>query len=307
MDQTAPKLASHDPVWHRIRQFALALAGEEPILGSLVHASVLNQSRFEDALNYILAQRLGREEAPAVRLRQVFDAVMATDPDIGVAARADLAAVCDRDPACKSPLEALLFFKGYHALQTHRLAHALLNQGRRAFALHLQNRMALTFGIDINPAARLGRGIMIDHGTGVVIGETAVVEDGVSILQGVTLGGTGKEAGDRHPKIREGVMIGAGARILGNIEIGARAKIGAGSVVLKTVPARCTAAGVPARLVGMSANQEPARDMDQSSARTLRWSQRSLELAQQSRRCFCANDRGARSVIAWDSWMWPGK
>jgi serine O-acetyltransferase len=263
MDQTAPKLASHDPVWHSIRQSAIALAGEEPILGSVVHASVLNQSRFEDALNYILAQRLGTEEAPAMLLRQVFDAVIAADPDIGVAARTDLAAVCDRDPACKSPLEALLFFKGYHALQTHRLAHALLRQGRRALALHLQSRMALTFGIDINPAARLGRGIMLDHGTGIVIGETAVVEDGVSILQGVTLGGTGKQAGDRHPKIGEGVMIGAGAGVFGNIDIGARAKIGAGSVVLQDVPAGCTAAGVPARVVGRCANKEPAREMDQ--------------------------------------------
>jgi serine O-acetyltransferase len=197
-------------------------------------------------------------------LHQSFAELNAAHPDIGVAARADLAAVCDRDPACASPVEALLFFKGYHAIQAYRLAHALLNKGRRPFALHLQNRMALTFGADINPAARLGRGLMIDHGTGVVIGETAVVEDGVSILQGVTLGGTGKEAGDRHPKIREGVMIGAGASILGNIEIGARAKIGAGSVVLSDVPPGCTAAGVPARIVGRCASMEPARDMDQS-------------------------------------------
>jgi len=264
MNKPETALASHDPLWQGIRRAAQALASQEPILGSLVHASVLNQPRFEDALNYVLAQRLGTEETPAMLLRQVFDAVVAADPEIGAAARADLAAVCDRDPACKSPLEALLFFKGYHAIQTHRLAHAMLHQGRRALALHLQCRMALVFGIDINPAARLGRGIMIDHGTGVVIGETAVVEDGVSILQGVTLGGTGKEAGDRHPKIRRGVMVGAGAGVFGNIEVGERAKIGAGSVVLKDVPARCTAAGVPARLVGPCANREPAREMDQS-------------------------------------------
>jgi serine O-acetyltransferase len=263
VSQAVAKLVSHDPVWEAIRQAAQALAVDEPILGSLVHASVLNQSRFEDALAYILAQRLGTEEAPAMLLRQVFDAVLTADLEIGAAARADLAAVYDRDPACQSQLEALLFFKGYHALQTYRMAHALLHQGRRALALHLQGRMALTFGIDINPAARLGRAIMIDHGTGVVIGETAVVEDGVSILQGVTLGGTGKDVGDRHPKIREGVMIGSGARVLGNIEVGARAKIGAGSVVLRDVPAGCTAAGVPARIVGQCANQEPAREMDQ--------------------------------------------
>jgi serine O-acetyltransferase len=263
VNQAVAKLASHDPVWEAIRQAAQTLAVEEPILGSLVHASVLNQSRFEDALAYTLAQRLGTEEAPAMLLRQVFDAALATDPDIGAAARADLAAVYDRDPACKSQLEALLFFKGYHAIQAYWMAHALLHQGHRALALHLQSRMSLTFGIDINPAARLGCAIMVDHGTGVVIGETAVIEDGVSILQGVTLGGTGKETGDRHPKIREGVMIGSGARVLGNIEVGARAKIGAGSVVLRDVPAGCTAAGVPARIVGTCANQEPAREMDQ--------------------------------------------
>jgi serine O-acetyltransferase len=264
MRETVAQQASHDPIWEAIRRAAIALANEEPILGSLAHASVLNQSRFEDALNYILAQRLGSEDVPALLLRQVFDTITSGDVQIGMAARADLAAVCDRDPACNSPLEALLFFKGFHSLQAYRMAHALLHQNRRALAFYLQGRMALIFGIDINPAARLGRGIMIDHGTGVVIGETAVVEDGVSMLQGVTLGGTGKEVGDRHPKIREGVMIGAGAGVFGNIEIGARAKIGAGSVVLKTVPARCTAAGVPARLVGACANQEPAREMDQS-------------------------------------------
>lgn len=264
MTRSLPHLAVHDPLWQRIRQSAVTMVAEEPILGSLVHASVLNQSSFENSMTYILARCLETAEAPAIMLHQSFTELAATHPDIGAAARADLAAVYDRDPACASPLEALLFFKGYHAIQTYRLAHALLNKGRRSFALHLQNRMAVIFGIDINPAARLGRGLMIDHGTGVVIGETAVVEDGVSILQGVTLGGTGKDTGDRHPKIREGVMIGAGARVLGNIEIGARAKIGAGSVVLSDVPPGCTAAGVPAKIVGPCANEEPARDMDQS-------------------------------------------
>ncbi len=258
------QFANHDPVWDAIRQAAASLATEEPILGSLVHASVLNQSCFEYALSYILAQRLGSEDVSALLLRQVFDALTMDDGDIGIAARADLVAVSERDPACDSPLEALLFYKGFHAIQAYRFAHALLNRDRRSLALYLQGRMTLVFGIDINPAARLGRGIMIDHGTGVVIGETAIVEDGVSMLQGVTLGGTGKIHGDRHPKVREGVMIGAGAGIFGNIEIGARAKIGAGSVVLKAVPARCTAAGVPARLVGPCAEQEPAREMDQT-------------------------------------------
>lgn len=264
MNKTLATVVSSDPIWDSIRQAAAAMSADEPILGSLAHVSVLNQSCFEDALSFILAQKLATAEAPAMLLRQVFDGLVADDAQIGIAARADLTAVCERDPACKSPMEALLFFKGFHAVQAYRLAHALQQQGRRALALYLQSQAALVFGIDINPAARLGSGIMIDHGTGVVIGETAVVEDGVSMLQGVTLGGTGKHDGDRHPKIREGVMIGAGAGVFGNIEIGARAKIGAGSVVLKPVPASCTAAGVPARLVGPCANQEPAREMDQS-------------------------------------------
>ena len=264
MNTAVVTVANRDPLWDSIREAATTMADEEPILSSFAYVSVLNQTCFEEALNSVLAEQLSSEQTPAMMLRQVFDKLVAEDPRIAMAARADLVAVCERDPACKSPLEALLFYKGFHAIQTYRLARALLQQSRRSLALYLQSRSALVFGIDINPAARLGSGIMIDHGTGVVIGETAVVEDNVSILQGVTLGGTGKEAGDRHPKIREGVMIGAGAGIFGNIEIGARAKIGAGSVVLKPVPASCTAAGVPARLVGPCANREPAREMDQS-------------------------------------------
>jgi len=264
MSQPLLKQPPYDSTWDAIRQAAEELARQEPVLGRLTHIGILHQACFEDALCYILAQRLGNEEAPVILLRQLFDALLAADARIGIAARADLDAVCERDPACKSPLEVLLFRKGFHALETYRFAHAFLHQGRRALALFLQSRMNLVFGIDINPAAQLGSGIMIDHGTGVVIGETAVVEDGVSMLQGVTLGGTGKDVCDRHPKIREGVMIGAGAGIFGNIEVGARSRIGAGSVVLKGVPTQCTAAGVPARLVGTCANKEPAREMDQS-------------------------------------------
>jgi serine O-acetyltransferase len=255
---------SSDPLWDHIRQAAAAVIAEEPIMASLMYAGVLNQSCFEGAMNFILTERLGSEHIPAAPLRRIFNNAVAESAEIGLAARADLAAICERDPACISPLEALLFFKGFHAIETYRYAHTLLQQDRRTLAQYLQSRSALVFGIDINPAARLGRGIMIDHGTGVVIGETAVIEAGVSMLQGVTLGGTGKEAGDRHPKIREGVMLGAGAGVFGNIEIGARAKIGAGSVVLKPVPPSCTAAGVPARLVGPCTNREPAREMDQS-------------------------------------------
>jgi serine O-acetyltransferase len=263
MPQQIARLATHDPVWHDLRAAAAALSDAEPALASLVQASVLSQARFEDALTYILAGKLGSEEVPTVLLRQIFTELADAHPDIGAAARADIAAILDRDPACASALEPLLFFKGFHAVQAYRFAHALLKAKRRALALHLQARINLVFGADINPAAILGRGIMIDHGTGVVIGETAVVGDGVSMLQGVTLGGTGKETGDRHPKIGEGVMIGASAVVLGNITVGARAKIGAGSVVLKDVPGGCTAAGVPARIVGDCASAEPAREMDQ--------------------------------------------
>jgi serine O-acetyltransferase len=263
MNRISTPVARDDALWNGILDAATALANEEPLLRAFVHATVLSQSCFEDALNYILAEKLAGEATPAVVLRQIFGRLLTSDPSIATAAREDLVAVSERDPACRSPLDALLFFKGFQALQAHRMAHALLRD-RRSLALYLQSRCALVFAIDIHPAARLGSGIMIDHGTGVVIGETTIVEDNVSILQGVTLGGTGKEAGDRHPKIREGVLIGAGAGIFGNIEIGACAKVATGSIVLKSVPASCTVAGVPTRLVGPCANREPAREMDQS-------------------------------------------
>jgi serine O-acetyltransferase len=157
----------------------------------------------------------------------------------------------------------VLYFKGFHAIQTHRLAHWLWEKGRKDFALYLQSRSSAVFQTDINPAAHIGRGIFLDHATGLVVGETAVVEDDVSMLQDVTLGGTGKEDGDRHPKIRRGVLIGAGAKILGNIEVGECARIAAGSVVLKSVPPHMTVAGVPARVVGEAGCAEPARAMDQ--------------------------------------------
>jgi serine O-acetyltransferase len=182
---------------------------------------------------------------------------------VGEAFRADLIAVADRDPACMRMMEPLLYFKGFHALQAHRLAHAMLHAGRRDFALLLQSRSSSAFGVDINPAARIGKGVFLDHATSLVVGETCVIEDDVSILQGVTLGGTGKETGDRHPKIRRGVLIGAGAKILGNIEVGHCARVAAGSVVLSPVPHNKTVAGVPARIVGEAGCAEPARDMNQ--------------------------------------------
>lgn len=261
-NRPATDLFEHDPVWSAIRDEAAQIALSEPLLGSLVHSAVLRHERLEDALSHILAQKLGSEALSPLGLREVIEEALDAEPDIGQAVRADLVAVNERDPACRGLCKPLLFFKGFQAIQVHRIAHRLWHQGREAMALFLQNRSAEVFAVDIHPAARFGRGIMIDHGTGVVIGETAVVEDGVSMLQNVTLGGTGKETGDRHPKIRQGVLISAGATILGNIEIGEGAKIGAGSVVLIPVPPHCTAAGVPARLVGGCKSSHPASDMD---------------------------------------------
>jgi len=254
---------SVDPVWTRIRDAAQTAASAEPVLAGVLHATILSQSRFEGALSYHLARLVGTTEVPAALIRQTFEEAFVADPAIGMAARADIVAVTDRDPACTSHLDPLLWFKGYHALQTHRVAHWLWLQRRQTLAHYLQSRASALFGLDIHPGAEIGKGIFIDHGTGVVIGETAVVGDGVSMLHGVTLGGTGKERGDRHPKVRRGVLLGAGAKVLGNIEIGACAKIAAGSVVLEPVPAGCTAAGVPARIIGCVDVPEPALEMDQ--------------------------------------------
>lgn len=262
MPQTAPQFASCDPVWARVREDAVALVSSEPVLASFLHASVLNHPRFESALSFLLAQKLGSDEVPAMLLRQVFDEALQDDPEVGAAVRTDIVAVFDRDPACHSYLEPLLYFKGFHALQAHRVSHWLWQAGRHGLSLYLQNRASMAFSVDIHPAARLGRGLLMDHATGIVIGETAVVEDDVSMLHSVTLGGTGKEAGDRHPKVRRGVLIGAGAKLLGNIEVGECARIGAGSVVLEDVPRGCTAVGVPAKVVGCAGCDQPSREMD---------------------------------------------
>src|SRR5215471_18617948 len=261
--KTAAEPRSVDPVWTNIREAAQKAAASEPVLAGLLHATILSQSRFEGALSYHLARLAGTTEVPAALIRQTFDEALNGDPAIGVAARADIMAVVERDPACTSHLDPLLWFKGYHALQTYRCAHWLWLRGRRSLAHYLQSRGSALFGLDIHPGAVIGKGIFIDHGTGVVIGETAVVGDSVSMLHGVTLGGTGKERGDRHPKVRRGVLLGAGATVLGNIEIGACAKIAAGSVVLEPVPAGCTAAGVPSRIIGCVDVPEPALEMDQ--------------------------------------------
>jgi len=262
-DNPEPVAGVVDPVWSRIRQEAEAAIRQEPSLGGLMLTSLLNHDSLEAAVVHRVAARLGHASVPSDLIEQTYLEALDAEPAIGEAFRADIAAVVDRDPAVIRVIEPVLYFKGFHAIQTHRLAHWLWNQGRHDFALYLQSRSSEVFQTDINPAARIGRGIFLDHATGLVVGATAVIEDNVSMLQDVTLGGTGKVRGDRHPKIRQGVLIGAGAKVLGNIEVGQCARIAAGSVVLEPVPRNTTVAGVPARVVGTAGCAEPARSMDQ--------------------------------------------
>lgn len=252
-----------DLAWQRLRAEAEAMASANPELAALVRRTVGRSTSFEDAVARRIAFRLANDDVPLDVLHDSFREAFARAPSIVPAIRADAAAVLDRDPAADRLIEPVLFFKGFHALQTHRLAHWLLHQGRRDFALYLQSRSSEVFQTDINPAVPMGKGIFLDHATGLVVGETAVIEDDVSILQNVTLGGTGKEVGDRHPKVRRGVLLSAGAKILGNIEIGRCARVAAGSVVLHPVPPNTTVAGVPARPVGTAGCAEPSREMDQ--------------------------------------------
>jgi len=261
--QQIAQIETVDPIWHSIRQGGQEIAQAEPSLSSFMVSTILNHERLEDALAFRLASRLDHADVSADLIRQAFAEALVLDPKIGDALRVDLAATIERDPASTRAVEPFLYFKGFHALQTHRFAHALWQCGRKDFALYLQSRSSQVFQVDINPAVKVGRGIMLDHGTGIVIGETAQIGDFVSILQGVTLGGTGKETGDRHPKVGAGVLIGAGAKILGNISVGAGARVAAGSVVLKDVPAHKTVAGVPAKVVGESGCSLPGCVMDQ--------------------------------------------
>jgi serine O-acetyltransferase len=258
----AAKLAALDPIWDRVRKEAEDIVRREPELASFIYSTVLHHERLEDSVVHRIAERLDHSALSGDLIRQCFDEALRDDPDLGNAFRADMVAVYDRDPATSRFIDPLLYFKGFHALQTHRLAHWLYQKGRKDFAYYLQSRSSAVFQTDINPAARIGRGIFLDHATGFVCGETAVIEDDVSILHGVTLGGTGKENEDRHPKIRHGVMIGAGAKILGNIEIGEYSRVGAGSVVLKSVPPGCTAVGVPAKLVNCDCGENPSQQMN---------------------------------------------
>lgn len=249
-------------IWQLICSEAVEASAREPVLASFYHATILNHSSFAAAICFHLANRLDSQAMPAMMIREVFEAALASEPQIEQAMRADICAHRERDPACDQYSMPFLFFKGYHALQSYRIAHWLWQHGRQCLALYLQNQISQVFDVDIHPAAVIGCGVMIDHATGVVMGETVVVEDNVSLLHGVTLGGTGCAGGDRHPKVRRGVLIGVGAKILGNIEIGEGAKIGAGSVVLEPVLPHTTVAGVPARVVGRPKAKQPALDMD---------------------------------------------
>ncbi|WP_075186581.1 serine O-acetyltransferase [Teredinibacter haidensis] len=258
----ASKPVAEDSVWQTIREETQREAENEPALASFLHATILNHEVLEGALSFHLANKLASPAISALQIREIIEDSLQQDQCIGESVRADIKAVHERDSACDSYFLPFLYFKGFHALQSYRVAHCLWKRGRKSLAYFLQSHIALTFGVDIHPAAKIGKGIMLDHATGIVIGETTVVEDEVSIMQAVTLGGTGKEAGDRHPKIRHGVLISAGAKILGNIEIGRGAKIGAGSVVLKPVPPHTTVVGVPAEPVGTPATDSPALDMN---------------------------------------------
>ncbi|MBB4199807.1 serine O-acetyltransferase [Rhodoblastus sphagnicola] len=254
--------AAHDALWRKLLDEARCAFDAEPNLRALLRQCILDRDSFEDAVVHRIASRLGNDLLPFGHLVAAFEAGVADAPEIGAGFRADINAVIDRDPACDRFIEPFLYFKGYHAIETHRIAHHLWSQGKQDFALYLQSRSSDLFQTDIHPAARIGHGVFLDHATGFVVGSTAVIEDDVSILQNVTLGGTGKEAGDRHPKVRRGVLIGAGAKILGNIEVGEYARVAAGSVVLHAVPGHTTVAGVPAKIVARHQG-EPYREMDQ--------------------------------------------
>ena len=253
-------------LWSRLRASAEEAVREEPHLASQLNAVILSHGDIAGALSFQIARKLGDSELGPMSIREVCLSAFKADPGIVAAAEADLRAVLERDPAIRSLLQPFLYFKGYQALQAWRVAHWLWGAGRDTLAFHFQSRISELFQVDIHPAARVGAGVFIDHGTGVVIGETAVVGDEVSMLHGVPLGGTGAERGDRHPKIGRGVLLGAGAKVLGNIVVGDYAKVASGSVVLKPVPAGCTVAGVPARLVNCPTEAAPARTMDHTLA-----------------------------------------
>jgi len=251
-------------LWEKLTEEAQLVIQREPLLASYVHACILNHNSLESALSFILANKISDDVMPAITVRELFDHAFNSSPEILQHAASDIRAVFERDAAISSYLPVILYLKGFQAIQAHRLAHFLWTNNRRDLALFIQSRNSEVYSVDIHPACIMGKGIMFDHATGIVIGETSVIEDDVSILQSVTLGGTGNEQGDRHPKIRSGVLISAGAKVLGNIEIGAGAKVGAGSVVLNDVPSHTTVVGVPARVVGKPCSDSPSQTMNQN-------------------------------------------
>ncbi len=263
MAERKPVIKEVDPVWQRILREGQDALKEEPLLGGLIHSSILHHNSIEKALSYRVSLKLASGEMSEQLLREICDEAYRSDPEIAMAVRADLTAVFERDPACHRLIQPMLFFKGFQAVQAYRVAHWLWTEGRKDMAYYFQMRCSEVFGIDIHPNARIGQGIMIDHAHSIVIGETAVVGNNVSMLHSVTLGGTGKEEEDRHPKIGDGVLIGAGAKVLGNIKVGNCSRIAAGSVVLEEVPACKTVAGVPARIVGDAGCSQPSVNMDQ--------------------------------------------
>lgn len=252
-----------DEVWAQMQKEARAKVAEEPILGSYFHATILSHANFQNALSFRLASKLDNPTIPTMLLRDVIDEALDSNPDILDSACEDMLATFDRDPACVDLTTPFLFYKGFHALQAYRISHALWRSNRTTLALFVQGQISVGLGVDIHPAAQVGHGIMLDHATGIVVGETSVIDNDVSILHSVTLGGTGKVGGDRHPKIRRGVLLGAGCKIIGNIEIGEGSKVGAGSVVLEDVPAHVTVVGVPAKIVGKPSEDTPALNMNQ--------------------------------------------
>lgn len=263
MAKTRTTLSELDPVWAKIVSEAREAVDAEPLLGGMVHASVLHHDTFECALAYRVAQKMASPEMSEQLIREIADEAYAADPSLADAARADISAVYDRDPACHRYLQPLLYFKGFQVIQAHRISNWLWREGRHDLAYFFQMRMSEHFSVDIHPACRIGQGLFLDHAHALVFGETAVIGDNVSILHSVTLGGTGKEDEDRHPKIGNGVLIGAGAKVLGNISIGACSRVAAGSVVLSDVPPKTTVAGVPARVVGEAGCSQPSVSMNQ--------------------------------------------
>ena len=263
MSKTLARMTKLDPIWTRIQEEARDAIQPEPLLGGLIHSSLLHHPTMERALAYRFSLKLASGEMSEQILREIADEAYALSNDLVMDARADLVAVFERDPACHRFIQPLLFFKGYQAIQAYRIGHWLWGSGRKDLSYFIQMRVSEVFGVDIHPTATLGRGIMVDHAHSIVIGETAVVGDNVSMLHSVTLGGTGKADGDRHPKIGDNVLIGAGAKVLGNISVGSCSRIAAGSVVLEDVPPCTTVAGVPARVVGKAGCDQPSMMMDQ--------------------------------------------